>query len=612
MSSHNSLTCRLAFLGGDAEELSFLEKLSAQVAAPASYVFSTKQLREYRGFACDYCVLSPAAASAEVVRALVADACASPSDPRLIIILLKQHTARLERGFEGMAKPPQIILMEKPDPVRAAELINSFFILEQRLSPPEDGWEFVGASAPVHELYKSIRSFARWGKDPVLIHGETGTGKELVARRLHQIRGIGEFRAYNAAAIPLTLAASEIFGHVKGAYTDAKTRRDGYIIAAKDGTLFIDEIGETELALQVMLLRVLQERKVVRLGDDESRAVHTNARFVFATNRDLEEACREGRFREDLLHRISALRIEVKPLRRRKADIPLLVDHFVREFARDYEGEADGIGTDNLLKLDVLFDYEWTGNVRELRNVVRQAAALTGAGAIDSVLAKLVGEKRRAADEGRSRSLPSRGGERFEKLGAFANSLLTGYWPSAKDRLEKAYDQALYLETKGESKEMADRAGIKRTTAYKIKNKLESSFFTPADLTGAAGLAAKLKEGADPVSKYLRGQFSSQTKQLLSAYGGGEVGAPLLKALVGELNRRLQDFGLYQPELFQHVSLSADTQSLLSEEKSFTDLFRLNRMLIEDAYPDEIRKCPAAPGAPPPPVEARDPDEDAD
>ena len=210
--------------------------------------------------------------------------------------------------------------------------------------------EFYGASQPVRGLYDSIKSFARWDKDPVLIFGETGTGKELIAKLLHRIRNKGEFRAYNLAALSFGLADSLLNGHLKGSFTGAVKDTDGYIVKAGEETLLLDEIGDVDLGVQVKLLRTLQERTRFRLGEDASKSREISARFVFATNLNLEEACRERKFREDFFHRISALQINVPPLRDRKDDIPLLVQYFVEEFTRDYKDANIGLG--NLLKLN--------------------------------------------------------------------------------------------------------------------------------------------------------------------------------------------------------------------------------------------------------------------
>jgi DNA-binding NtrC family response regulator len=610
MDTQNSLTCRLAFLGEGADELDSLRSVSDQLTADTSAVYSTKQAREFRKFEPEYCVLYPAAASDEVVKSLVSEAVACPRAPKIILLLAQLNTVRLEKELEAMGARRQVIHLEQPDASRAAELIKSFLIKEQCIAPPFAGWEFVGATALVHKLYESIKSFARWDKDPVLIVGETGTGKELIARRLHELSGREHFRPYNAAAIPLDLLESLLFGHVKGSFTGAVYDTEGYIQKAEDGTLFIDEIGDVHPAIQVKLLRTIQERKVFKLGEDESKAKFTNARFVFATNRNLKDACRSGNFREDLFHRISALQIDVPPLRERKADIPLLIEHFVKEFVKDYtedttDAEADdarepavNIYTDNLFKLGALFDYDWKGNVRELRNVVRQAAAMTGAGPIDRWLAELVGKKLEEQKEERKlQTSAPQVSQRLNELGSFMNSLLDSTWKEADDEFKKAYWQAAFLKTNGQRDAIMSHAGIAKTTFYDFKHFTEPPEFTAEDLTDAARLAIRLKGQADPVSTYVRGHLTSRTRLMLKEYVESEPVESLRGALAKELNQLLKDQNLYQAERFREVHLTENTRDLIEHQGLHKDLFRLNRMLLEDAYPNEIRKKQLSPEA---------------
>ncbi|MBX3188310.1 MAG: sigma-54-dependent Fis family transcriptional regulator [Labilithrix sp.] len=207
----------------------------------------------------------------------------------------------------------------------------------------------------------------------VLIHGETGTGKELVARAVHQRsrRREGPFVAINCAAVPHSLLESELFGHARGAFTDAKAQRTGLFVQAQGGTLFLDEIGELPLDVQPKLLRALQERKVRPVGDN--REIPFDARIVAATNRDLENEVREKRFREDLYYRINVVKIEVPPLRARGADTLHLAQHFLEQFA-----ERSGKPTLRLSEraAERLMAYEWPGNVRELENTIEHAVAL--------------------------------------------------------------------------------------------------------------------------------------------------------------------------------------------------------------------------------------------
>lgn len=212
----------------------------------------------------------------------------------------------------------------------------------------------------------------------VLLTGESGTGKELAARAIHRqsLRREKAFMAINCAAIPEHLLESELFGHVKGSFTGAATDHQGMFEAANGGTLFLDEIGDVSPAIQVKLLRVLQEREVRRVGETRSRPV--DVRLVTATHRDLMQLVNAEKMREDFYYRIHVFAIRLPPLRERKEDIPLLVDHFVREICSSRKNPAarpiDGIARDTL---DVLSDYHWPGNIRELRNAMEFACVTT-------------------------------------------------------------------------------------------------------------------------------------------------------------------------------------------------------------------------------------------
>ncbi len=210
----------------------------------------------------------------------------------------------------------------------------------------------------------------------VLISGESGTGKEVLARYIHQLsdRADGPFVSINCAALPESLLESELFGHVKGSFTGAVKDKPGLLVAARGGTFFLDEIGEMSPALQVKLLRTLQEREVVPVG--ATRPVNTDVRVVAATNRDLEQEMRRGTFRSDLYYRLNVISLHIPPLRERADDVPLLADHFV---ARLGDGQALEIDDD---ALDLLRHYDWPGNVRELENALERAAVLSGGKAI--------------------------------------------------------------------------------------------------------------------------------------------------------------------------------------------------------------------------------------
>jgi two-component system response regulator PilR (NtrC family) len=232
--------------------------------------------------------------------------------------------------------------------------------------------KIIGASKPVDKLKATIRTIATTNST-VVIYGESGTGKELVARALHECSSRAEepFVSINCGAFPETLLESELFGYVKGAFTGANSNRQGLFESANGGTIFLDEIGEMTLAMQVKLLRVLQEMKVRPVGG--STEIDIDARVIAATNRDLHRMVEEKTFREDLFYRISVIPIEVPPLRDRKEDIPLLANHFLKHFAPSVGRDISRINRESLQKM---CEYEWPGNVRQLENAMERSVAL--------------------------------------------------------------------------------------------------------------------------------------------------------------------------------------------------------------------------------------------
>jgi DNA-binding NtrC family response regulator len=230
----------------------------------------------------------------------------------------------------------------------------------------------VGETAAMQEVYKAIGRVA--GQDvAVLILGESGTGKELVARGIHALspRRHRPFIAVNVAALPETLLESELFGHEKGAFTGAAALRKGFFELAHGGTIFLDEIGEMPLSTQTKLLRVLEEREFRRVGGEDTLRV--DVRVLAATNRDPRTQVATGEFRRDLYHRINVLRIDLPPLRERRADIPRLIDGFIRQFSAEHDRPFVGIDPE---AVRVLVEYDWPGNVRELRNLVESMVVL--------------------------------------------------------------------------------------------------------------------------------------------------------------------------------------------------------------------------------------------
>jgi DNA-binding NtrC family response regulator len=233
--------------------------------------------------------------------------------------------------------------------------------------------ELIGESIPMQNLYTQLSRIADT-ESTILITGESGTGKEIVARVLHKQskRCNSPFVAVNCAAINDTLLESELFGHTRGAFTDARTSRKGLFMQAEGGTLLLDEIGDFPLTLQPKLLRALEEHTIRPVGSD--REIAFNVRIMATTNRDIESAVESGRFREDLFFRINVIHLELPPLRSRGMDILLLAQHFIGQFATRDKKEVSGMSK---AVAEKLLGYAWPGNVRELRNVMERAVALT-------------------------------------------------------------------------------------------------------------------------------------------------------------------------------------------------------------------------------------------
>ena len=233
---------------------------------------------------------------------------------------------------------------------------------------------FIGKSEVMQEVFQTIRKIGESRASTILIHGESGTGKELVARAIHDASEGGKSRPFleiNCAALPETLLESELFGHEKGAFTDAKMRKRGLFELAEGGTIFLDEIGEMGVTLQSRLLRVLENKTFRRVGGVKDLRVNT--RIISATNRDLKLSIKEGMFRNDLYYRLQVIPINLPPLRERKEDIQLLTNHFISIFNKEFKKNIKKAGKE---VLKVLQGYSWPGNVRELKNVIERAILL--------------------------------------------------------------------------------------------------------------------------------------------------------------------------------------------------------------------------------------------
>jgi formate hydrogenlyase transcriptional activator len=270
-----------------------------------------------------------------------------------------------------------------------AQLAEEKIYLEDEIRTDHQFDEIIGQSKALRAILKQVETVAPTDSN-VLIFGETGTGKELIARAIHSLSGRrqGTFVKLNCAAIPTGLLESEMFGHEKGAFTGAIAQRIGRFELAHRGTMFMDEVGEIPLELQSKLLRVLQEREFERLGS--SRTLRTDARFIAATNRGLESMVKDRQFRSDLYYRLNVFPVTVPPLRERPDDIPVLVRYFVQQFARRMNRNVNSISADDMR---ALVQYPWPGNIRELQNLVERAVILSSG----TVLAIPARELERAA-----------------------------------------------------------------------------------------------------------------------------------------------------------------------------------------------------------------------
>ena len=301
-------------------------------------------------------------------------------DPGLLVIIITGY-GTVESAVEAL-KLGAYDYIKKPFKADAIRLIVRLALETQNLrrevrqlrrgSPGRDlsaENTMIGSSAQLTQVYRQVREVAKHETSTVLITGESGTGKELVAKAIHQHspRKDKPFIEINCGSLPFNLLETELFGHERGAFTDAKNRKIGLFEEADGGTIFLDEIGEMDMNLQVKLLRVLEDRKIRRLGG--TRNIDIDVRVVAATNLELKEAINRKAFREDLFYRLNVFPIHVAPLRDRREDIPPLLDYFLKYYSEEFHKNVREVSRP---ALDLLMRYHWPGNVRELRNVVER------------------------------------------------------------------------------------------------------------------------------------------------------------------------------------------------------------------------------------------------
>jgi two-component system response regulator PilR (NtrC family) len=301
---------------------------------------------------------------------------------RSSVIMMTAYTSTksaieaMKRGaYDYISKPFDVeelkVVVQKA--LEKTELVDENVYLRRELEQKYQFSNIIGRSRPMKEIFALIERVAKTNST-VLLEGESGTGKELIARAIHyqSPRSSHRFLSVNCGALPENLLESELFGHERGAFTGAVRQKKGLFRESHQGSLFLDEIGEMSLAMQVKLLRALQEKKVRRVGGHQEESVDT--RIIAATNQDLQEKIENNDFREDLYYRINVIPIRLPPLRERREDIPLLVDYFIKKTSKDMGIEPKRISVE---AMRVLEGYFWPGNVRELENVIERALALS-------------------------------------------------------------------------------------------------------------------------------------------------------------------------------------------------------------------------------------------
>ena len=302
--------------------------------------------------------------------------------------------------------------------------------------------DIIGTSPVISNIRETVKQAAD-SDARILISGENGSGKEVIARAIHlcSARADKPFIDVNCAAIPESLIESELFGHEKGAFTDAVSTRKGRFELAHGGTLFLDEIGDMSLSAQAKVLRVIQEQKIERVGGEKT--IETDVRIIAATNHDLERACEEGRFRQDLFFRLNVIPIRVPPLRERPEDISLLLFHFLNILGKEINMEADS--------LELLSTYDWPGNVRELKNLAERIAVMHIGNSISvNDLEKLMNKKAKKIPEKTEYTAPS----------ALPSGILEQNYNDARDSFEKQYLEFQLLKNNGIISRTAEAIGI--------------------------------------------------------------------------------------------------------------------------------------------------------
>jgi nitrogen regulation protein NR(I) len=395
-------------------------------------------------------------------------------DPKALVVIMTAY-GTTETAIEAMKYGAYDYIL-KPFPIPQMKRLVDKALALRKLIKEEvayaplavsegEGERIVGSSPKMQEIYKMIGQVAP-SDVTVLLRGESGTGKELIARAIyhHSLRSNQAFLPVNCAAIPDTLLESELFGHEKGAFTGATSRRIGKLEQCQGGTIFLDEIGDMSLSTQAKLLRVLQEKSFERLGGTET--IKVDIRFIVATNKNLEEAISNGEFREDLYYRLNVVSITIPSLRERKEDIPDLVSYFLKKFDRELKRGTVGITPSAMEKIN---SYEWPGNVRQLENVLKRARVLSQGEWIleDQLLFEKGWEKREADEELSKKNVEDLLDALFEEL---SNAPAAPQDLDMISNLERGLILRALQKTKGNQLRAATLLGIHRST---LRGKME-------------------------------------------------------------------------------------------------------------------------------------------
>jgi len=347
-------------------------------------------------------------------------------------------------AYDYLVKPfnPEELSLLVKRLVESQSLIKEISYLRKALQKQYQFHDLISKSAKMQKVFDLANTIAKSNSN-ILILGESGTGKELLARAIHNesLRAAGPFVPVSCVALTETLLESELFGHEKGAFTDAVAQKKGKFELADGGTIFLDEIGDISPKLQLNLLRVLQEKEFTRVGGTKS--IKVDARIIAATNRELKKAVDEGKFRDDLYYRLNVISIELPSLREHKEDVPLLVHHFIEKFNIEMGEKVERISEE---ALDLLMEYDWPGNVRELENIIERAMVITKGNLIkaeDLHLTPQVMKEEGAAQAGKDKTLKS---------------------------IEKKHIAKILKENNWNVQKSAEQLGIDRVTLYnKIK-----------------------------------------------------------------------------------------------------------------------------------------------